>query len=589
MHESEKITNENGSVRVKKNKIIVRNPIGNGNFPIITPPTKGSLYVDGVILSRPLLVKEENVIEFTELEELKKKSKRNIEISHSKDGMEAYISIHCEKEKKYILKDMEESYTLALEVVEVAGEAPPNITNEDIIYELKKMKISYGIDEDIIKQIIEIQEAKNLVIARGKLPKPPIEDKIKIYFNSNIRDYEENEKVDYRSFNTITSVKANDILAEIIKGESGIEGINIFNQVIPGKPKKKSNFSGGNGTRIDGNLIIATIDGKPNFNKNKVWVEPQYILNKDVTISTGNINFPANVEINGKVTEGMKVVSGGSLLIRGGVFSAEIEAKSSSDILGNIVNSNIKIGGVNLVKSDRINTLKELKEILNSLVSNLDYLKNNNLINNNISIGLLVKSMIEKKFKSISKILIKTISNAVKDGAKDSEVVKLVKLKLLGAAPSSIKEIFEIEKIISSIDEELLDLEKDVIIEANLNMEYAQESKIDIVGNINISGRGLFTSELYASKSIIFTTEKVVCRGGYLKADELIKASIVGSESGVFTILEVGKHGDIYVDVAYRNTTFVIGNKKYILDKASKNIHVYIEKDGNLAVDKLLL
>ena len=206
-----------------------------------------------------------------------------------------------------------------------------------------------------------------------------------------------------------------------------------------------------------------------------------------------------------------------------------------------------------------------------------------------MSIGLLVKSIIEKKFKSLSKILIKAISNAAIDGDKDSNVIKLVKSKLLGAAPSSIKDVSEIEKIVYCIDEELLDLEEDVIIEANLNMEYAQESKIDIVGSINISGRGLFTSELYATKSIIFTTEKVICRGGYLKADDLIKASIVGSESGVATILEVGKHGNIYVDVAYRNTTFVIGNKKYILDKASKNIHVYIEKDGNLAVDKLLL
>lgn len=586
MHESKLITNENGSICVKENKIIVKNPIGNGNFPIIVPPLQECLYINREVVTRPSMVKEEDVIEF---KEKKTQYERSIEINYSKDKMEAYISIECKKAKKYILKDMDQGYSLSLEVIEEEGEAPPNITKEDLIFELKKMKISYGIDEEAIKKIITMQEAKNLLIARGKLPTPPIEDKIKIFFNSNSRDYEENEKIDYRSFNTITSVKANDLLAEIIKGEKGKDGINIFNEVIPGKPKKKSSFSGGNGTRLNDNLIIATIDGKPNFSKNKVWVEPQYILNKDVTISTGNINFPANVEINGKVTEGMKVISGGSLLIRGGVFSSEIEAKNSSDILGNVVNSNIKIGGTNLIKYDRISTLKELKEILISLVSNLEYLKNNNLIRDNLSIGLLAKSIIEKKFKSLSKILIKIIANAVKDEDKESDVVKLVKSKLLGAAPSSIRDISELEKILYSIEEELIELERDVIIEANLNIEYAQESKINAVGNINISGRGLFTSELYATKSIIFTTDKAVCRGGYLKANELIKASIVGSDSGVFTILEVGKHGEIYVDVAYRNTTFVIENKKYILDKSSKNIHVYIEKDGNLAVDKLLL
>lgn len=79
----------------------------------------------------------------------------------------------------------------------------------------------------------------------------------------------------------------------------------------------------------------------------------------------------------------------------------------------------------------------------------------------------------------------------------------IIELKLLGALPSSIKEISYIENIISCIDEELLELEKDFVIEDDLKMEYAQESKIDIFGSINISWRGLFTSKLYASKTWI--------------------------------------------------------------------------------------
>ncbi|MDV4149739.1 flagellar assembly protein A [Clostridium sp. AL.422] len=586
MYENGKEANVDGKVYVENNKIIVKDPIGRGETPIIIPPLEGTIYIDGKIINKPFRVKEENVIEF---KELKVEYKRNINLSWNKDSTEGYISINYENEKKYILKDMKESKSLSLEVIEVEGEIPPNISEEEIMLELKKAKIIYGINEENIKQIINSQEIKNVLIAKGKTPKPPIEDEIKILFNRTAKDYEKNEKVDHRSFNTITSVKANEILAEIIKGEDGIDGINIFNDIIPSKPKKKSNFSAGNGTKLENNLIISTIDGKPNFSKNKVWIEPVYVLNKDVTMSTGNIIFPANVEINGKVTEGMKVTSGESLVINGGVFSGEIEAKNSTEIVGNVINSKIKIGGNNLVKSNRINTLKELREILDSIVLNLDYLKENNLIREEISIGLLIKLLIEKKFKSTSKILIKVISNSVKDYCKNSEVVKLVKSKLLGASVSNIKEISEIKEIIYKIDEELLELEADVLIEATLRMEYAQESKIDVVGNIDIYGKGLFTSELNATKSIIFTTENGICRGGYLKADELIKASIVGSDSGVFTNLEVGRYGNIYVNIAYPNTTFIIGNKKYILDKASKNIHVYIDKDGSLEVEKLIL
>lgn len=586
MYENEKTISEDGSICVKNKKIIVKNPAGSGDDPVITPPLKGDLFVNGEIINRPSKVKEEDVIEF---KEFKVPCKRNVDISWNKDKTEGYISIEYVKEKAYILKDLEESNSLSLEVEETEGYAPPNISKDELMLEIKKSKINYGISGEAIEQIINSNEVKNVLLAKGISPKPPIEDKIKILFNGNIKDYEEDEKIDYRSFNSITSIKANEVLAEIINGENGVNGISIFQDIIPGKPKKKSNFSAGNGTKLKDKFIIATIDGMPIFNKNKVSVEPLYVLDKDVTISTGNVNFPANVEINGKVTEGMKVVSGGSLVIHRGAFGAEIEAKNSSDIIGNIVSSNIKIGGASLIKSDRINTLKEFKEIINALLSNLNYLKENNLIPKNIPIGLLIKSILEKKFKNISKIAIRIISNATKDHCNDSEVVRLVKTKIIGASPINIKDISEIEGILYKIDEELLQLEKDVIIEANLNMEYAQESKIDVVGNINISGKGLFTSDLNATKSIIFTTGKVVCRGGNLKAGEEIKASIVGSDSGVLTNLEVNKGGNIYVDVAYHNTTFIIENKKYILDKPSKNIHVYIDKDGSLAVDKLLL
>lgn len=579
---------EDGSVFVKDKKIIVNNPIENGKYPIISPALKGTLIINGQIVNRPIMVKEEDIIEFIEY---RIPFKRNIDISYNKDNTEAYISITYEKEVIYTLKDSNKSKNLLLLVEENDGEYPPIITKEELISLFKKENITYGILDNAISEIINKREINKMIFAKGKKPTEPIEDKIKIFFNSNRRlsEVEKEDKIDYRNFNTITSVKANEILAEIIKGEDGTHGIDIFSQIIKGKKRKKISFTTGNGAKIKDNIIISTIDGKPNLKNNTIWVEPIYILNKDVTIETGNVKFPANVEINGKITEGMKVHSGGSLVIKSGVFSADIEAKNSTIIEGNIVNSNIKIGGTNLNKSQRIDILKSLREDLSLIITNINYLMDNNLVDKTIGIGVIIKSLIETKFKSLSKTLIKVISCTAKDGCNNSEVIKLVKMKLIGAAPSGIKEISEIEEIIYKIDEELSELLKDVIVEADLNIDYAQESKIDVLGSINVCGNGLFTSELTSTQNIIFSTQNGVCRGGYLKANKMIKVSIVGSESGVFTNLEVEKDGHIYIDLAYHNTTFIIGNKKYILEKPSKNIHVYIDKDGSLAIDKLLL
>lgn len=582
------IESKDGSISVKKGEIIVKNPINKGEYAIVSPASKGSLFINGKKVNSPMTVKEEDKIEFKEENIL---AKREISFTYNEDKTEGYISINYLKGINYTLKDLKESKNLTLDIDERDGEYPPIVTKREIQEELLRAGITFGIDEEALELITKNREAEKVLIAKGIKAKPPIDDKIRIFFKNEKKSYdsESQDQIDYRNFNPITSVKANELIAEIIKGENGVDGKNIFSKTIFGKAKKNIVFSTGYGARLKDNLIYSTIDGKPKFYKSTFLVEPIYILNKDVSIATGNIKFPSNVEINGKVNEGMKVISGGSVLVKGGTFSSEIEAKSNSKILGNIVDSTIKIGGTNLVKANRIKYLKILEEDLKVLSTNTKYIKANNLVKKGISDGIIIKSLIETKLKSINKILIKIISASMQDNCCNSEVVTLIKGKLLGLGPSRIKDVSELDEIAYKVKEELEELERDVIVLSDLTIEYAQESTINVLGNIHIIGKGLFTTTLDASDSIVFDYENSVCRGGYLKAGKLIKASTIGSEAGVITSLEVEKSGEIYVNIAYHNTTFIIGNKKYILDKPSKNIHVYVEKDGSLAVDKLLL
>lgn len=582
------IESKDGSISVKKGEIIVKNPINKGEYAIVSPASKGSLFINGKKVNSPMTVKEEDKIEFREENIL---AKREISFTYNEDKTEGCISINYLKGINYTLKDLKESKNLTLDIDEKDGEYPPIVTKREIQEELLGAGITFGIDEEALELITKNREAEKVLIAKGIKAKPPTDDKIRIFFKNEKKSYdsESQDQIDYRNFNPITSVKANELIAEIIKGENGVDGKNIFSKTIFGKAKKNIVFSTGYGARLKDNLIYSTIDGKPKFYKSTFLVEPIYILNKDVSIATGNIKFPSNVEINGKVNEGMKVISGGSVLVKGGTFSSEIEAKSNSKILGNIVDSTIKIGGTNLVKANRIKYLKILEEDLKVLSTNTKYIKANNLVKKGISDGIIIKSLIETKLKSINKILIKIISASMQDNCCNSEVVTLIKGKLLGLGPSRIKDVSELDEIAYKVKEELEELERDVIVLSDLTIEYAQESTINVLGNIHIIGKGLFTTTLDASDSIVFDYENSVCRGGYLKAGKLIKASTIGSEAGVITSLEVEKSGEIYVNIAYHNTTFIIGNKKYILDKPSKNIHVYVEKDGSLAVDKLLL
>lgn len=580
--------NIDGSVAISNGEIIVKNPKENGKPATIYPPKKGRVLINGEAINRPTNAIEKDLIIF---EEFVEKGKRLIDISLNTDKTEAYIQIEYVKEKVYKIKDNIETDNLEIQVYESDGEYPPLITEEEIYEHMRSYGINYGVDKENINSLKTNINLEKVLIAKGIKAIPPKEDELKILFIEE-KDQKINEssiKIDYRNINYITSVKENEVLAEIIKGENGINGINVFSQIISSKPKKNVNYTSGNGCKIVDDKFISTMAGKPSFNKTSVWIEPVYILNEDVTISTGNINFLANVEINGKVTEGMKVNSGGTLFIKGGVFNSEIKANQSTKVLGNIVNSAVDIGGANLIKEERIHSLGNLKEELNSLFSNLVFIKEKNIVKNDISDGIMTKTLMESKYKNIPKIGIKIMSNSIKDNCYDSKVVKLIKKKLLGAGPSSIKNILEIEEILNEIDKELRELEEESKVKCDLLIEYGQESKINVMGDIIVTGKGLFTSQLYSTNNIIFNEKSSVCRGGYLKAIKGIYGTIIGSDSGVVTKLEVDNQGEIKADIAYQNTIFIIGNKKYILDKPSKEIHVYEDKDGSLAVDKLLL
>ncbi|HCQ89755.1 MAG TPA: hypothetical protein DIU45_08475 [Clostridium sp.] len=89
--------------------------------------------------------------------------------------------------------------------------------------------------------------------------------------------------------------------------------------------------------------------------------------------------------------------------------------------------------------------------------------------------------------------------------------------------------------------------------------------------------------------SVYFVADRSTTRGGIINAADEIKCKIVGTIAGVSTILKVKKSGHIHADIAYYNTKFIIGEKEFLLEEPSRNIHVYLDNDKELVVDKFKL
>lgn len=179
---------------------------------------------------------------------------------------------------------------------------------------------------------------------------------------------------------------------------------------------------------------------------------------------------------------------------------------------------------------------------------------------------------------------------AIKDGDKNSQVSKFIKEKLLPMSRTNINSIKELRNFVISLLEEIQYLEEYMANMSSITLSYCHEASIQSSGDILINGKGLYSTDMYAVRSIKFLNKQSVCRGGVLKAGEFINASVVGSEAGAHNVLEVfGKKGIVTIEKAYSNTLIIINNKRYLVTELCRNVKCYIDNKGELAVEKLVL
>ncbi|MPN08454.1 hypothetical protein SDC9_155736 [bioreactor metagenome] len=287
----------------------------------------------------------------------------------------------------------------------------------------------------------------------------------------------------------------------------------------------------------------------------------------------------------------MKVEAGNSITVHKDIYRASIIAKGDIYIRGNAVSSTIFAGGVNVDKLQYSKTLNALKSMLNDIINNIGEIKKFNILGNARKDGEILKALIETKFKNLNRVCLNIISHIklIGDVKGQEELIPLMKHKLMGLAPINVKHYSELDLITKCIDSITREMDGALILPVNINLAYLQDSRIKSTGDVIITGKGQYVSEIIANGSIYFIGQKAVSRGGVLKAQNEIKCKVVGSEGGVKTTLMVERGGSIWCDIAYTNTVYVIGNREVVLNAPSKDIHAYLDDRGELILDKLML
>jgi uncharacterized protein (DUF342 family) len=253
---------------------------------------------------------------------------------------------------------------------------------------LDKINVSYGIRWDDINEALNEcntnhTPVKDVVIARGDPP----EDEIAEYFDINPELTrgpllaEERGRVDFRSRSPYIIVKKDQALAMLQPHQTGKEGKNVHNEPLPFSVLKPEGVIGGANTRTENNFILAQINGQLVQNQKTLSVQDTLVIKGGVGYATGNIVFPGDVMINGPVSDGFKIFSGGSVVIKQTFDVTEVVTKGDLVVGGGVIGRGaglLKSGGAirtKFIENCRAAARKSVivqKDIINSSVFTLE-------------------------------------------------------------------------------------------------------------------------------------------------------------------------------------------------------------------------
>ncbi|MCH3964346.1 MAG: FapA family protein [Clostridium sp.] len=584
------IDENNGTVKVEDGNIIVKDPEEGRKPAIIKKSGSMTVLVDGTEVEDQMEVFSSNKIRviFEENE-----PRRQINIYISDDRMEAYAEIVYSSKIIYGLKDEKEGEEVILHPYAMQTIDPPKYTEKDIEEEIAKSNIIYGIIKENLNKLMK-ESSRRILIARGKKVVDGEDDYIEAKFKASSSFKEDAVgNIDFKSIGLVNAIKKDEVVAVRHPGKKGEDGSDIMGNVVKCKSGKKLNIKAGAGCLIkDDDTVVAAIDGKPSRKGNIFYVNQVHELNKDVDLKTGNVCFVGDITIHGSIKEGMGIECGNNLVVDKDVERSVLSARGNIIIKGSIVASKICGGGEDVDKVRTIEHLGDFTRNMRDLETAVNEIKMYNLFGQERKDGEIIKILLENKFKNLlrlcANIILDMKSQPETEDVGDDDLIRLIRSKLVGIAPVNIENYTELNELIDCADSKIEELKNTLRLPVKVVIAYCQDSKIESSGDVVITGRGEYISNITANGSIEFLRERSVARGGCLKAKNEIKCRTIGSVAGVTTRIEVESEGNIWADIAYHNTVFKVGTRETVLDSPSKNVHAYL-KDGNVVVDKFVL
>ncbi|MDF9408032.1 FapA family protein [Pelotomaculum isophthalicicum JI] len=584
--------NNLGKVWVKDGKIFVKNPGENGNFPTITPCNGIELLINGIKIEEKTTVSEKDIIELKAVTSEEEEKKGTYQVKLTSGGLSAVLEMKTSIINRQYAQDSDPESNLVLELSSNLEDACP-FTLADIMQELAKKNINYGIKHDVIQDILAKPESGQYVIAEGDPPGNTIDEQVELTVKKKSDDEkvkDDDKKVNFRDMVEILSVDPGTLLAVKHPGVQGTPGKKVTGDIIAPAQPIVCELTAGKGAEVssDGSKVIAKISGSPVMKKigNKYAIDVDPVLQKkgDVDISSGNIRFKGSVVVQGTVCEGMSVQASEKVDIHGMVFEANITAQGGVNVKQNITGSNLIAGSNKSFYKDFFRMLDPIQSDLSEIAKLVPGLANHPQLKD-VKTGQLIQVLIDKKYSRVPNLineLIKfagensfslphEITELMVDIGRYLRGLNLLKLESLDCLRSILLKMDEAHKLIENMARN----------KADISFAYAVNSKIEASGDVKVSGRGCINTTIRAGGNVNIAG---VFRGGEILANGDVIINEAGSELGAKTVIRTGEKRKVFINKVNEGVRIQIGDRQLNFTSIQNNVKAELDKDGAMSV-----
>jgi uncharacterized protein (DUF342 family) len=188
-----------------------------------------------------------------------------------------------------------------------------------------------------------------VIVARGTPPQESRDASLQYHFATDrkVGTLGIHGEIDFKNKGEVPFVNQGDLLAEKTAAIPGIPGRDVFGNEITIPPPKDVKLLSGSGVDIseDRLKLYAKVEGQPKLSLGgRLSVVSDLVINGDVDLKTGHIDFEGDVKITGAIQSGFnvkganveareimgaRVTASGDVIIAGGIIGAEIKTQGN--------------------------------------------------------------------------------------------------------------------------------------------------------------------------------------------------------------------------------------------------------------------